>query len=118
MRNLNDVLGDFGESATYGVEMVGPFTPEYKVAVNGYVVPHLTAVLIEGTEDQWNLICDGRFMMQAPDHEVRRWLWFIANAMAVAAGYSSHGEHSCVPNPYRVQMSGVSFVDREEQDGA
>jgi hypothetical protein len=35
-----------------------------------------------------------------------RWLPFLANAMAVAAGRTSHGEHSNIRNPHGENLAG------------
>lgn len=101
-----------GEPA-YGAQLIGPFAEHYRVVVDGYAVPHLTAYLISGTEDEWNLVCDGRFIMQAPGAEIQRWLWFLTNCMAVAEGWSCHGEHSQPVNPYRLQVHEVVSVEQE-----
>ncbi len=38
--------------------------------------------------------------------ECERWLPFLANAMAVAAGRTSHGEHSNIRNPHGESLAG------------
>ena len=94
--------------APFGTEMVGPFAlPDYKITVHGYRVPHIMAHLKAGTEGRWVLVLDERFMLEVEDDEVRRWMPFLANAMAVAAGYSAHGENSQPVNPYKVGMMRV-----------
>lgn len=46
---------------------------------------------------------DGRFGHgPIPESEINRWAWFLANAMAVSAGYTSHGENSRRRNPHGV----------------
>lgn len=92
----------------YGVEFVGPFAlPPYRITADGYSVPHLAAHLKAGTEGTWVLVLDSRFMLEATHEEACRWLPFLANAMAVAAGYSSHGANSRRANPFSVQMMGI-----------
>ena len=114
--NLSDLMGGNDPEADGAVELIGPFIEEHKITVGGYVAPHLRAVLQSGTEDVWTICCDGRFLMEAPDAEVKRWLWFVANAMAVAAGYTNHGKGARPQNLYEVQMSRIEFVDHDGGD--
>lgn len=110
--HMEDLWHLIDDASTDGVQLIGPFAEHYRVVVNGYEVPYLTAYLIPGTEDEWNLVADRRFIMQASGDEVRRWLWFLANCMAVAAGWSAHGENSQPVNPYRVQVHEVDSAER------
>jgi hypothetical protein len=55
--------------------------------------PELAAAVRRGERIR-NLLCDDRFGITAPESEIRRWAWFLANAMAVSAGYTSHGKGS------------------------
>lgn len=95
------------KKGNYGTEFVGPFKPEWRVTVDGYKLPHITAVDLG---DSVALSCDNRFgMAVVPKQEAEKWLWFIANCMAVAAGYSCFGENSIKdPNPYAVRVFGLS----------
>lgn len=108
--DLRRLLTPDPQDGDYGAEFHGPFIEHYRLTVDGYHVPHLTAQLVPGTEDHWNLVCDGRFMLDAPGEEIRRWLWFVANCMAVAAGYSCHGENCRPINPYMLRMSRIDRV--------
>lgn len=55
--------------------------------------PEVTTALARG-ERIFNLTLDQRFGITVPESELDRWAWFMANAMAIAAGYTSHGIHS------------------------
>lgn len=87
------------------------------VAVDGYAVPG-----IEVSEDcasgRWHVTYDGRFGIVADSlEELQRWLWIVANAQAVGAGYSCHGENSVYrPNPYRVRVLQIGSVGLESTD--
>ena len=83
------------------------------VTVGGYSVPSITVHEIEAT-GQWNVMCGGRVCVLAEDmEEVVRWLPFIANMQAVAAGYSCHGENSIHrPNPHKVQVMCIGSVSK------
>ncbi len=88
--------------------MTGPNA--YRVAVDGYAVPFLTAskcdppagVSSNGDAFGWaTLILDNRFQTAA-----LRWdqfwpaAWMIANALAIGAGFSCHGPNATRLNPH------------------
>jgi hypothetical protein len=78
--------------------IIGPFDT-YRVTVNGYRVPYISAVRHDGLI---SLTLDERFGCDiADDDQATPIIDFIANAMAVAAGYSCFGENSQELNPYR-----------------
>lgn len=110
------LLGAAFEDDEQGVAFVGPFVDPYRITVDGYRVPQLTAYLTPGTEDYWTLCCDERFMIGASGGEAKRWLWFVAQCMAVAAGFSCHGERSRVSNPYQVRMHQVTSAETEARN--
>lgn len=94
----------------YGTEFIGPFHEMHKVAHDGYRVPHLAAQpLVDESGNQLvALVLDERFMIEGTVGEVAKWIPFLANAMAVAAGYSCHGDNCRPLNPYTVKMTGLS----------
>lgn len=97
---------DFPESPKVRmVEFIGPFVEEWRVVSEGCTVPHLSAIVMKSGEI--SLCLDGRFMVVGSQAEAEKWVWFIAHAMAVAAGWSCHGPNSCAVNPYKVQISGI-----------
>lgn len=84
-------------------QFIGPFERKaWAITVDGYRVPHIEALNV--ADGQLGLLLDGRYMVQCTEEEARRFLWFIANAMAVAAGYSAHGRHCTQLNPFQVRM--------------
>src|SRR5580693_2397514 len=91
--------------AGVGVEIHGPFQPEYFVTINGYRVPYVT---IHPSEDaRYSVTVDRRvgLFSSVTAEELDNWLPVLADAMAVAAGYSSHGEHCNPLNPFTTRMS-------------
>ena len=69
------------------------------VEVDGYSLPYIEAHKFEGeNEGLISLILDNRFGLHTNAEEIERWLPFLAHAMAVAAGRTSHGEHSNIRN--------------------
>lgn len=75
-------------SPGYGVTFLGPFVEEHRVIVEGHLIPHLTAHPSSDGQAV-TLILDRRFIIDGPADEVAKWAHFVANAMAVAAGYSN-----------------------------
>lgn len=107
---MSDLNIPDGVGPAYGVELVGPFVAEWKVTCNGYRVPNLSAIPFEAEDgtDMVNLCLDERFLIEATKYEAQKWIPFIANCMAVAAGYSAFGENSRHnPNPFQVKMTGL-----------
>jgi len=93
-------------------EYHGPFSGEYYVAtVDGYKVPFVELRKVD--ENNWDLLLDGRFSVQASGDEIQRWLWIVANAMAISAGYSCFGENSKKLNPYKRKIISLSQDDFE-----
>ncbi len=83
----------------------------FRVAVDGYPVPHLKAYRSDPPEGHTSTSNDalgwhtlnlaGRFQTKAMAWgELWTTAWFLANAMAVAAGYSCHGPDATKVNPY------------------
>lgn len=93
-------------------EIIGPFaSPEYHVAViDGYLVPHIKLVPKTGADDgKTEIHLDERFIYIVDTSDLDVFLHLMANAMAIAAGYSCFGENSVKdPNPFKVRMTGIS----------
>lgn len=70
--------------------MIGPFT-EHRVVVEGRLIPHLTAFK-DGMGI--NLVIDHRLSIAVPEDRAYDICWLLANAMAVAAGYSHFAAES------------------------
>jgi len=98
--------------AISATEMVGPFQEEYYHAVvDGFEVPYIK---LRKNESDWDLVVDGRYSVTASGDEMDRWIWIIANAMAIAAGYTSHGEQSIPTNPFHRRLIGLSQQEFDE----
>jgi len=101
------------------IEVMPQRSPGREVTIDGYVVP-----LVEVGEDPstglWCLFLDGRYGTPPVDiEELHRWLPMIANAVAIGAGYSCHGENSVWrPNPHKVRVSCIGTVQsKDDTDG-
>ena len=92
-----------------GVEVHGPFLPEYKVTLGGYHVPYIT---VQPVDDKFFITVDGRMGMHLPvtKDELDNWMPILANAMAVAAGYPCHGRDLPKFNPFNMRMSSLGEV--------
>ncbi len=71
--------------------LIGPFE-YYKVRVEGRAIPHLTGY--PRGDDEICLIVDDRFAIDVPKNLAHQVAWLVANAMAVAQGYSHLGAES------------------------
>lgn len=80
-----------------------PPRSSHQVTIDGYAVP-----LIEARESSDGLEChvllDGRFGMVIPADLAQQVIWIMANAIAIGAGYSCHGENSTEVNPHKVRV--------------
>jgi len=92
------------------IEIRGPFQAVHKVTVNGYVVPFVTVTLTN--DGRFDVVIDDRLGMAGPvsREEFDRWVPLLANAMAVAAGYTSHGEACEALNRHRQKMTALSLA--------
>lgn len=80
----------------------------HEMVVDGHPVPSIVVHEIPagtpgGNDDEtsYTLILDRRFSTTAVSRDtLLTWGWFVAQAMAVAAGFSSHGENSLLINPH------------------
>jgi hypothetical protein len=97
----------------YGTEITGPWIRnEYDLEVDGRRVPYLDAQK-HPDKDLVMLQLDRRLAIEGTEEEVCKWVHFIANAMAVAAGYTSFGEHSKPHN----RFVGPLVIGVATQDG-
>ena len=110
-------MGSETSNPPYGVDLVGPLAtaPRYVPVVDGFKVPYLE---VRECLDGWEVICDGRHCIpHLKLEEVQRWLPFIANAMAVAAGYPCHGSREKMhPFGCRVSSIGADVVADSVRD--
>lgn len=103
------------ERTDYGTEFIGPMVPEWKVVSGGYKVPFITARLNPEQEHEVLLVLDGRFGITGTREEVQKWVPFLADAMAVAAGYSCFGEQSVKHSRFSTRMAGIAEIVTEPQ---
>ena len=92
------------------IELHGPFVPGWRVSLYGYLVPYIDArPVLDGLID---VTIDQRFGMPGPVplDEFERWLPILANAMAVAAGYSCHGENCQPINLFKMQIGNYAKI--------
>lgn len=90
-------------------ESIGPFE-EYRITCDGYRVPHLTGRVVENV---MHLRLDNSCALDIPEEHANAVIWFIANALAVGAGYSCFGENSEKVNPFNRRMYGINLAEIE-----
>lgn len=104
---MNEARGPFSP------EIHGPFLPEHYVTIDGYKVPYLT---VRPTDDgRVDVMIDRRFGIDGPVslEEFDRWMPILAHGMAVAAGYSCHGENCTPLNPFKHRMGPLGSMSPE-----
>jgi hypothetical protein len=86
---------------------------ELRLAVDGIRLPYIEAWRQDWQDkpgvdplDAITLLLDGRMSITVTEKELGRWLWFLANAMAVAGGRTCHGAHSYLRNPHGMSGAG------------
>ena len=70
-----------------------------RIEIEGFELPHVTAA--HSPNGGYDLVLDRRFGIHVKtEEEFQQYAWFLANAMAVAAGFTSFGSNSSVRNDY------------------
>ena len=90
------------------VEFVGPFKT-WEVVVGGSAVPYLTARPQE--DGSVHLSLDHRFALDLSEDEVERVVPFLANAIAVALGYTCHPCQEMPEPPLRREAARMHSFD-------
>lgn len=111
MNEESNISTDEQQDLQVRMEIDGPFH-EYRVIVNGYWVPCLDAARGNGII---RLILDHRFGCDIPDDErATAIVEFIANAMAVAGGYSCFGKNSQPLQPFKRRLTYISLNSSDD----
>jgi hypothetical protein len=101
----------------FDVSFPGPFT-RHEVVVSGWSVPFLTAQPTGANDENVMLILDQRIAVTVSVEEAERFVPFLADAVAVALGYTSHPradeEPIRNPQPRPVRMHGLGAVQAED----
>lgn len=99
------------------VSYPGPFSA-HEVVVNGWSVPFLKAHPGGDNDAQVMLVIDNRLAETFTVAEAEKLVPFLADAMAVAMGYSCHPrgdmEPLMLPQPRPVRMHGIAAIETEE----
>jgi len=78
-----------------------------EVTLDGYAVPFIEAKEVDDGRNI-NIFLDNRWGITIPAEAGEQVIWLLANALAVGAGYSCHGENSVWrPNPFRVKVAEI-----------
>lgn len=103
----------------FRVSFPGPFE-RHEVVVNGWSVPLLHAHPTGEHDESVMLVLDQRLALTLSVEEAERFLPFLADAIAVALGYTSHpnedAEQPLVkqPQPRPVRMHGIAGVATDD----
>lgn len=98
------------------VSFLGPFSC-YEVVVDGWRVPHLVAHLGGEGGEGVMLVIDGRLAASFSVEEAERFVPFLADAIAVALGFTCHPREDAAvplvrqPQPRPVRVHGVVGVE-------
>ena len=87
---------DFDFVGESPIRLVGPFE-HHDVVVEGREVPYLRATPLD--RGMLDLTLDRRFGLVVTAEEAERFIPFLAHAIAVASGYTSHPTVGDDPNP-------------------
>lgn len=102
--------------AMFRVSFPGPFT-HHDVVVDGWKVPLLHAHPGGEHDESVTLVVDNRLALTLTVEEAERFTPFLANAIAVALGYTSHPNEDTeqqplkLPQPRPVRMNALAFDD-------
>jgi hypothetical protein len=101
----------------FRVSFPGPFT-RHEVVVDGWAVPLLHSQPTGENDENVMLILDSRLAMTISVEEAERFVPFLADAIAVALGYTAHPrgdeEPNWLPQPRPVRMHGIGAVESED----
>ena len=98
----------------FRVNFAGPFT-HYDVVVDGWKVPFLQAHLSGDHDETVMLVLDDRLVLTLSREEAERVVPFIADAIAVGLGYTSHPAEDAQqplvkqPQPRPVRPQGLAM---------
>jgi hypothetical protein len=65
---------------------------------------------VDNDETHMNVCIHGHCVYASLD-EIERWMPFVANAMAIASGFTCHGENSQPSNPFKTQLLEITVVN-------
>jgi hypothetical protein len=111
------VKPEAAEDAPFQVSFPGPFT-HHSVVVEGWAVPLLHAHPSGEHDEKVMLVLDNRLAITVTVEEAERFVPFLADAIAVALGYTAHPrgdtefERKAQPRP--VRTNGIGAVATED----
>ena len=101
----------------FRVSFPGPFT-QHEVVVDGWSVPFLHAHPGGEHDEHVMLVLDKRLAATFSVEEAERVVPFLADAIAIALGYTAHprtaDEPNWKPQPRPMRMNGIGAVANEE----
>lgn len=89
-----------------------PPRQQNEITINGFAVPKIEAAE-KNHGRECHILLDGRFGGVIPADQANLVLWLLAHAMAIGAGYSCHGEHSQLVNPFKIRVTEIGTAHKE-----
>ena len=84
----------------------------FVLAIDGYMIPFIKAR--QNEDKSWTLLLDDRFAVDITDeNELNKWIWWIADAMAISAGWTAFGKDGKRSNPFQTRIFGLSEINGE-----
>ncbi len=116
---MQDTENEDTTEPTETVKILGPYHgATHYLIVNGCVVPHVELFKTPGLNKEtgkrfeWMLMLDKRSAVYVTTDEIMgEWGFILAQAMAVAAGYTHHGEGSIKANPFNQEYVETATCD-------
>ncbi len=103
--------------SNFRVSFPGPFT-QHEVVVDGWSVPLIHAQPCGEHDESVMLILDSRLAATFSVEEAERFVPFLADAIAIALGYTAHPrtdeEPNRKPQPRPMRMQGIGAVATED----
>jgi hypothetical protein len=85
--------------------MIGPFE-EWRVVIEGREIPKLQARKFESRPGTVSFLLDHRFGLDVPEELAYQVAWYVANAMAIGAGYAYLGADEKF-KPFAVKLNAI-----------
>jgi len=107
----------------FRVEYPGPF-PRHEVVVDGWAVPLIHAHPCGESDESIMLVIDNRLAATFSVEEAERFVPFLADAISVALGYTSHPNKDVEPplvkqpQPRPVRMHSIMGLASDPKEGA
>lgn len=98
-----------------GLKILPPRISGLEISINGVVVPKVEVYRVD--TNKWTLVLDRRFVIDTTKAEMDNWVWIVAYAYAIGAGYTHFGPNAKKAKPWGGQLIGVEINPDGNDDG-